>query len=58
MILQLCYASERIESEQELLQDLSDILATARKFNLQQQIHGVLYYSMASFSSALKVSLK
>ncbi len=32
MMLQLCYASERIESEQELLQDLSDILATARKF--------------------------
>lgn len=40
MMLQLCYASERIESEQELLQDLSDILATARKFNLQHQIHG------------------
>ncbi len=58
MMLQLCYASERIESEQELLQDLSDILATARKFNLQHQIHGVLYYSHGKFSSALKVRLK
>ena len=54
MILQLCYASERIESEQELLQDLSDILATARKFNLQHQIHGVLYYSHGKFFQCLE----
>ena len=54
MMLQLCYASERIESEQELLQDLSDILATARKFNLQHQIHGVLYYSHGKFFQCLE----
>ncbi|MFV5405743.1 BLUF domain-containing protein [Acinetobacter sp. SFA] len=54
MMLQLCYASERIESEQELLQELSDILATARNFNQQHQIHGVLYYSHGKFFQCLE----
>ncbi|OAL81108.1 blue light sensor protein [Acinetobacter sp. SFA] len=53
-MLQLCYASERIESEQELLQELSDILATARNFNQQHQIHGVLYYSHGKFFQCLE----
>ena len=54
MMLQLCYASERIESEQELLQELSDILATARNFNQQHQFHGVLYYSHGKFFQCLE----
>ena len=53
-MLQLCYASERIESEQELLQDLSDILSVARKFNKEHQIHGVLYYSHGKFFQCLE----
>lgn len=53
-MLQLCYASERIESEQELLQDLSDILSVARKFNKDHQINGVLYYSHGKFFQCLE----
>ncbi|WP_216937871.1 MULTISPECIES: BLUF domain-containing protein [unclassified Acinetobacter] len=54
MMLQLCYASERIESEQDLLQELSDILTTARNFNQQHQIHDVLYYSHGKFFQCLE----
>ncbi|KGT47153.1 BLUF domain-containing protein [Acinetobacter sp. HR7] len=53
-MLQLCYVSERIETEQDLLQDLSDILATARKFNHEHQIYGVLYYAQGKFFQCLQ----
>ncbi|MGE8539103.1 MAG: BLUF domain-containing protein [Acinetobacter sp.] len=54
MLLQLCYASERTESEQDLLQELSDILAMARNFNQQHQIYGVLYYAHGKFFQCLE----
>ena len=57
-MLQLCYASTRIEAEQDLLADLSDILAVARKFNLSQQIVGVLYYAEGYFFQCLEGDAK
>lgn len=53
-MLQLCYASTRIETEQDLLQDLSDILAIARKFNYEHQIYGALYYAHGKFFQCLQ----
>lgn len=54
MKIRLCYASVRVEMEQDLLQDLSDILVTARSFNAEQQICGVLYYAQGSFFQCLE----
>lgn len=53
-MLQLCYASRRIENGNDLLQDLSDILSKARQFNQQQQIVGVLYYAEGYFFQCLE----
>ena len=33
MLIRLCYASTRAEHQNDLLQEISDILATARQFN-------------------------
>ena len=53
-MLQLCYASRRVESGNDLLQDLSEILATARQFNSEQYIVGVLYYAEGYFFQCLE----
>jgi len=53
-MLQLCYASVRKESQNDLLQDLSDILAVARKFNKEQNIVGALYYAEGYFFQCLE----
>lgn len=54
MKIRLCYSSLRVETEQDLLQDLSDILVTARSFNAEQQICGVLYYAQGAFFQCLE----
>ncbi|ESK40484.1 hypothetical protein P256_00937 [Acinetobacter nectaris CIP 110549] len=53
MLIQLCYASTR-KDHQELLQDLSDILTTAVRFNRLHNINGVLYYAHNSFFQCLE----
>ena len=54
MLIQLCYASSRVESGNDLLQDLSDILATARSFNQAHDIYGVLYYAEGVYFQCLE----
>lgn len=54
MLVQLCYASRRIEFENNLLQDLSDILVKARTFNHAQEIYGVLYYAEGIYFQCLE----
>lgn len=54
MFLQLCYASRRTEFQNDLLQDLSEILATARAFNYSQNIYGVLYYAEGIYFQCLE----
>jgi len=54
MLTQLCYASSRVESGNDLLQDLSDILATARSFNQAHDIYGVLYYAEGIYFQCLE----
>ena len=54
MLTQLCYASSRVESRNDLLQDLSDILATARSFNQAHDIYGVLYYAEGIYFQCLE----
>ncbi|MFC2995710.1 BLUF domain-containing protein [Acinetobacter sichuanensis] len=54
MLIQLCYASVRVEGENDLLLDLSDILVTARNFNAENSIFGVLYYADGSFFQCLE----
>ena len=54
MLIQLCYASRRVEFQNDLLQDLSDILAQSRAFNQAQQIFGVLYYAEGKFFQCLE----
>lgn len=54
MFIQLCYVSSRIEAENDLLQDLSDILATARSFNQAHDIYGVLYYAEGIYFQCLE----
>lgn len=54
MLIQLCYASSRLETENDLLQDLSDILATARSFNQAHGIYGVLYYAEGTYFQCLE----
>lgn len=53
-MIRLCYASVRVESDNDLLLDLSDILSRAREFNAQQGIVGVLYYAEGSFFQCLE----
>ena len=53
-MIQLCYASQRQELQHDLLQDLSDILGTARSFNQANDIHGVLYYAEGYFFQCLE----
>lgn len=53
-MIRLCYASIRVENDNDLLLDLSDILATAREFNAQQGIVGVLYYAEGAFFQCLE----
>ena len=54
MLIQLCYASRRVEHQNDLLQDLSDILAQARSFNEAHQIFGVLYYAEGMYFQCLE----
>lgn len=54
MLIQLCYASRRVEHQNDLLQDLSDILAQARSFNEAHQIYGVLYYAEGIYFQCLE----
>ncbi|RKG30234.1 BLUF domain-containing protein [Acinetobacter tianfuensis] len=53
-MMRLCYASIRQELHNDLLQDLSDILAAARNFNQLNGIHGVLYYAEDYFFQCLE----
>lgn len=53
-MLQLCYASHRIDVGNDLLQDLSDILTTARQVNEQNGVVGVLYYAEGCFFQCLE----
>ncbi|RZG85036.1 BLUF domain-containing protein [Acinetobacter sp. WCHAc060033] len=54
MFIRLCYVSTRVEHDKNLLEDLSDILSTARQFNQEHQIYGVLYYSEGVFFQCLE----
>lgn len=54
MFIRLCYASTRVEKDNNLIEDLSDILSTARCFNQAHQIFGVLYYSEGIFFQCLE----
>ncbi len=49
MNVRLCYASQRNEKNEDLLQDLRDILTEARDFNDLNGICGVLYYADNAF---------
>ncbi|WP_111885702.1 BLUF domain-containing protein [Acinetobacter sp. CFCC 11171] len=53
-MIQLCYASTRVEQQFDLIQDLSDILVRARSFNNEQRIFGVLYYAEGRFFQCLQ----
>ncbi|MCU4597214.1 blue light sensor protein [Acinetobacter radioresistens] len=55
MLIQLCYASERVEHlNSDLLEDLSNILTKSNLFNQEQQIFGVLYYANGFFFQCLE----
>lgn len=54
MNVRLCYASQRNEKNEDLLQDLRDILTEARNFNDFNQICGVLYYADNAFFQCLE----
>ncbi len=53
-MMQLCYASTRQENQKDLLEDLSDILVSARNFNQMHKIYGVLYYAEGRFFQCLE----
>ena len=53
-MMQLCYASTRQENQKDLLEDLSDILVSARNFNQAHAIYGVLYYAEGRFFQCLE----
>lgn len=53
-MIQLCYASTRVEQQFDLIQDLSDILVRARSFNTEKNIFGVLYYAEGRFFQCLQ----
>ncbi|KAF1027440.1 MAG: Blue light- and temperature-regulated antirepressor BluF [Acinetobacter bereziniae] len=54
MLVRLCYASTRINSSNDLIEDLNDILNTARDFNRKNEIFGVLYYANDHFFQCLE----
>ncbi|GAB3041107.1 BLUF domain-containing protein [Acinetobacter apis] len=53
MLIRLCYASNRID-HQDLLKDLSDLLATSIRRNRANNVCGVLYYARGSFFQCLE----
>ncbi|KKW81575.1 blue light sensor protein [Acinetobacter sp. Ag2] len=54
MLIRLCYASSRNQLTSDLLEDLNNILNTAREFNSNNQIFGVLYYANNYFFQCLE----
>ena len=54
MLIQLCYASRRVEREHDLVRDLSDILEKSSAFNHIHDIHGVLYYAEGIYFQCLE----
>lgn len=44
-IIQLCYASKRVDHGNDLLDDLREILIKSRLYNKEKNICGVLYYA-------------
>lgn len=54
MLNRLCYVSTRVENDHDLIEDLSNILLTARSFNRTHHIYGVLYYSDGTFFQCLE----
>ena len=54
MLIQLCYASRRVEREHDLVRDLSDILEKSSTFNHIHDIHGVLYYAEGIYFQCLE----
>ncbi len=59
MNVRLCYASQRNEKNEDLLQDLRDILTEARDFNDLNGICGVLYYAdNAFFGTVAKLAMR
>lgn len=54
MLFQLCYASKITAVGTQVLSDLRDILDEARHFNLQHDIHGVLYFGEGYFIQCLE----
>jgi hypothetical protein len=54
MNIRLCYASTRQGLESDLIEDLSEILTTARNFNADHQIFGVLYYANRYYFQCLE----
>ncbi len=54
MLFQLCYASKITATGTQALSDLRDILDEARHFNLQHDIHGVLYFGEGYFIQCLE----
>lgn len=54
MIIRLCYASKRHESANDLIEDLNDILNTAREFNSKNSVYGVLYYANNHYFQCLE----
>ena len=53
-MLQLCYASTYINNDDNLIEDIRNILITARNFNQAHQINGVLYYAEGYFFQCLE----
>jgi hypothetical protein len=53
-MLQLCYASTYINNDDNLIEDIRNILITARNFNKAHQITGVLYYAEGFFFQCLE----
>lgn len=54
MKIRLCYASTRKQSDNDLIEDLNDILNTARDFNSKNLVFGVLYYANNHFFQCLE----
>lgn len=54
MLIRLCYASQYQNTELGLLEDLRAILVTAREFNAEHEICGVLYYAKEHFFQCLE----
>ena len=54
MLIQLCYASRRVDLNNDLVQDLSDILEKSCSFNQAQDICGVLYYTEGTYFQCLE----